>query len=144
MSKRARKYVSIREYWAAALSMLLPQAQRDELRARKAPAKSVIALFHQDHNILHAFGGPDRWWNLTPMLREAHIEKTKRDIAIVHKSRRILRKFAEPTPDPLSLLPKPRAKARIPSRPMGNHRRDGWTKSNKASKLPLPPRRTAE
>ena len=68
--KRKRKYIKLREQLAAALSMLLPQVQRDELRSKKAPAKTVIALFSPDHSVLHALGGSDRWWNLTPMLRE--------------------------------------------------------------------------
>lgn len=87
--KRLRKYVSLREKLAAALSMLLPQAQRDELREARAPAKMVISLFSPDHNILHALGGPDKWWNLTWMLREPHREKSRRDTAIVAKSARL-------------------------------------------------------
>jgi hypothetical protein len=89
-NKRPRKYVAIRENWAAALSMLLPQEARDELRARKAPAKEVIALFTPDHNILHALGGADRWWNLTPMLRGPALKaKDNRDTSIVAKSDRL-------------------------------------------------------
>src|SRR5580704_10187751 len=87
--KRARKYINLREKLAAALSMLLPQEQRDELRAAKAPAKTVIGLFDQDHAILHAFDGADRWFNLTPMLRAPHREKSRRDTSIVAKSVRI-------------------------------------------------------
>ena len=92
---RARKYISLREKLAAALSMLLPAEQRDDLRERKVSAKSVIALFDQDHNILHAFGGEDRWWNLTPLLRAAHREKARRDTSIVAKSVRIVADEAE-------------------------------------------------
>lgn len=86
---RPRKYVAIREKWAAALSMLLPQTQRDELRERKAPAKTVIGLFDQDHVVLHALGGEDRWWNFTPMLRAPHREKSRRDTSIVAKVDRL-------------------------------------------------------
>ena len=46
--KRPRKYVGIREKWAAALSMLLPQALRDELREKRVPAKTIISMFDQD------------------------------------------------------------------------------------------------
>lgn len=87
--KRARKYILLREQLAAALAMLLPTQQRDELRAAKVPAKTVIALFSPDHGILHALGGSDRWFNIYPMLREPHKEKSRRDTAIVAKVRRI-------------------------------------------------------
>lgn len=88
-TKRPRKYVAIREKWAAALSLLLPQDVRDNLRERKVPAKTVIALFDQDHVVLHAFDGPDRWWNFTPMLRAVHREKSRRDTSIVAKGDRL-------------------------------------------------------
>lgn len=122
-TKRARKYVSLREKLAAALSMLLPQEQRDELRDRKAPAKSVISLFDQDHVILHALGGEDRWWNLTPMLRAAHREKARRDTSIVAKHDRVTESEREHMaamarklvgPSPFENISKPRAG--IPSR----------------------------
>ena len=93
--KRARKYVRIREKWAAALAELLPQERRDELRQRKVPAKVVIALFHTDHNILHAFDGEDRWWNFTPLPKEVHLQKSRLDTAIVAKSKRITREQEE-------------------------------------------------
>lgn len=94
--KRARKYISLREKLAAALSMLLPQEQRDALRARKAPAKAVIACFDFDHVVLHALLGPDRWHNLTPLLRTIHRqEKSPRDTSIVAKTRRLSAKQEE-------------------------------------------------
>src|SRR5579883_1228428 len=83
--KRARKYISLREKLAAALSLLLPQELRDELRAAKVPAKSVISMFHQDHNILFALDGADKWWNLTPLLKDPHRQKSRRDTSIVAK-----------------------------------------------------------
>lgn len=116
--KRARKYISLRERLAAALSMLLPQEQRDELRASKAPAKTVIALFHTDHNILHALGGADRWWNLTPMLRQPHKEKSRRDTSIVAKVRRVSKEHQEFRRNLLkSKRRKRKSKHKIPSRP---------------------------
>jgi hypothetical protein len=93
--KRVRKYINLREQLAAALSMLLPAEQRDELRAAKVPAKTVIALFSPDHNILHAHDGSDRWWNLTPMLRAPHKEKSRRDTAIVAKVDRLAEQHAQ-------------------------------------------------
>lgn len=86
---RPRKYVAIREKWAAALSMLLPQDVRDELREKKVPAKTIISMFDQDHVIFHAWGGPDRWWNFTPMLRAPHREKSRRDTSTIAKSNRV-------------------------------------------------------
>lgn len=87
--KRARKYLRLRDRLAAALSLLLPQDQRDDLRSRKVPAKVVIALFDQDHNVLFSLGGSDKWWNLTPMLKEPHRLKSRRDTSIVAKIDRI-------------------------------------------------------
>jgi hypothetical protein len=88
-TKRPRKYVAIREKWAAALSMLLPQALRDELREKRAPAKTIISMFDQDHVVFHAWGGPDRWWNFTPLLRPAHREKSRRDKSTIAKTARV-------------------------------------------------------
>jgi hypothetical protein len=62
---------------------------RDELRAKQVPAKTIIAMFDQDHVVLHAFGGPDRWWNFTPLLRPAHREKSRRDKSIIAKTDRL-------------------------------------------------------
>lgn len=87
--KRVRKYINLRERLAAALSMLLPQELRDELRAAKVPAKQIIAMFHQDHGELYALGGADRWWNLTPLLVIVHKQKSRKDTSIVAKVRRL-------------------------------------------------------
>jgi hypothetical protein len=95
MTKRARKHIALPEKLAAALSMLLPQADRDVLRDLKVPAKQVIALFQFDHAILHARGGSDRWHNLTPLLKAPHREKSRRDTSIVAKVKRLRRKERE-------------------------------------------------
>lgn len=89
--RRQRKYVAIREKWAAALSMLLPQELRDDLREKQVPAKTIISMFDQDHVVFHAIGGDDRWWNFTPMLRAEHREKSRRDTAAIAKGRQIHR-----------------------------------------------------
>ncbi|HLH92111.1 MAG TPA: hypothetical protein VKX28_27065 [Xanthobacteraceae bacterium] len=107
--KRARKYISLREKLAAALSLLLPQELRDELRAAKVPAKSVISMFHQDHNILFALDGADKWWNLTPLLKDPHRQKSRRDTSIVAKVRRL-------TPEQEEFQRK------VLARPCGQHR----------------------
>ena len=58
MSKRPRKYVGMREKWAAALSMLLPQEVRDELRAKRVPAKTIIGMFDQGTRGFSRMGRP--------------------------------------------------------------------------------------
>jgi hypothetical protein len=90
MSRR-RKAIPLSEQLAAALACLLPQAQRDELRAAKVPAKAVIRLFSPDHIGLHCFEAKDRdkWHNLTPMLRGPHKEKSRRDTTIAAKVKRL-------------------------------------------------------
>lgn len=67
--KRRRTHIAIRELAASALADKLPQAQRDDLRARKVSARDILRLFTPDHVILHAWGGADRWWNLDMRLR---------------------------------------------------------------------------
>ena len=111
---RRRKHIPLTERLASALSLLLPQAVRDDLREQKVSAKKVIGLFDTDHNILHALDGADRWWNLTPMLRPEHREKARKDTSIVAKVRRIDKKWNEFT----ALGPKPKKpKRKWPSRP---------------------------
>ena len=91
-----RKHIPLREQLAAALALLLPQATRDFMRSIRASASAVIREFEIDHNILHAHGGPDRWWNLTPMLKPYHREKSKRDISIAAKVKRLRQKRKRP------------------------------------------------
>lgn len=86
---RKRAHIPYPERLAAALACLLPAAQRDELRRRRVPAKDVIALFHDDHIVLHAFGGADEWWNIDPKLVATHREKSRGDTAIVAKAVRV-------------------------------------------------------
>ena len=84
-----RKYIPLRERYAAALACLLPQEDRDFFRRTHSPAASVIARFEIDHITLFAFGGRDKWWNLDPKLKPAHREKSRRDTSIVAKAKRI-------------------------------------------------------
>lgn len=64
-----------------------------------------LSLFHFDHNILHETGHPDRdaFWNLTPMLIQAHRTKTKADAKVIAKGKRI-RKRDEVTQQLLAVL----------------------------------------
>lgn len=89
MSRRKRKHIPLSERLAAAYLMLLPQDVRDDLRARRAPAREIIRMFTDDHGVLHALGGADRCWNLTPRLRGPALKaKDNRDTSIVAKVRR--------------------------------------------------------
>lgn len=94
--KRARKAIAMREIAAAALSQLLPQDERDALRAAKVPAKSIIALFTPDHVILFSLGGPDRWFNITMTRRGAALKaKDARDTTIAAKTKRLASEHEE-------------------------------------------------
>lgn len=95
MSRRPRAYIPLTERLAAALACLLPQEQRDDLRARRVPAKAVAILFDVDHVVLYALGGSDAWWNLDPKIRAVHREKSRRDTSIVAKTKRLAAKTAE-------------------------------------------------
>lgn len=92
---RKRKAIRKDEYLAAALACLLPQEQRDALRAAKVPAQTVIRLFSPDHIGLHCFEDPrrDEWHNLTPILRAPHKEKSRKDCGIAAKVKRLQRQF---------------------------------------------------
>ena len=91
-----RKAISLSEQLAAALACLLPQAQRDELRHARVPAKSIRALFEMDHVVLYAHGGADTWENIDPKLKADHREKSRRDTTIAAKTKRLQRKHGVP------------------------------------------------
>lgn len=94
--KRARKHIALRERLAAALSQLLPQEQRDQLREAKVPARQVISLFTPDHNILFALAGPDEWWNITMRIRGPELKaKDNRDTSIAAKVKRVAEQHEE-------------------------------------------------
>lgn len=86
---RPRSYIPFSERLAAALVRLLPAETEKELRAARVPAATIIAMFHMDHIVLHAFDGADLWWNLEPKLVIVHQEKSRRDTSIVAKVRRL-------------------------------------------------------
>ncbi len=95
MTKRARRHISLSERYAAALACLLPAELRDLYREEKVPAATIIAQFEIDHIVLHAFDGSDLWWNLDPVLKPAHREKSRRDTSIVAKAARIDTKWKD-------------------------------------------------
>jgi hypothetical protein len=63
------------------------------LHAKKMTQRQVNSLVHWDHNILHETEHPDRnvFWNYTPRMIREHRRKTKQDLKIVAKGRRIRR-----------------------------------------------------
>lgn len=86
---RKRAHLPLTELLASALADKLPQAERDDLRARKVPAGEVIRLFTPDHIILHAWEGPDAWWNLD--MRRRGPELKRKDAADTSKAAKAIR-----------------------------------------------------
>ena len=88
-----RKHISWKTKCAATLAQLeylrRPGLNYEEVKT--LGQKRFLKRWHFDHNILHETGHPDRdeFWNLTPMHVKNHVEKTKRDAAIIAKGRRI-------------------------------------------------------
>lgn len=84
-----RKKIPLEQQLAAALACLLPQAQRDELRHARVPAKAVIRLFTMHHVEFFALGGGCEWHNLHPMTRPAHDARFAADVAAIAKVKRL-------------------------------------------------------
>jgi uncharacterized protein (DUF924 family) len=93
MSRRKRKAIPLEQKLAAALACLLPQAQRDELRHARVPAKAVIKLFTMHHLDYWTFSEDDHWSNLDPMLRAPHEARFAKDAAAIAKVKRLERQF---------------------------------------------------
>lgn len=89
--RRKRKHVNLTQKLAATLACLMPQAERDVLRAARAPAEVVLARFQFHHVVYHAppFNGSDKWWNLHPMPNKAHRERSGRDTSAIAKVKRL-------------------------------------------------------
>lgn len=83
-----RKPLSLKTKLASALLALGDIAYDD---AKQMTADQLISLYHFDHNMLYESGHPQRdmYWNITPRLIKAHRDKTRRDMKIIAKSRRI-------------------------------------------------------
>jgi hypothetical protein len=102
-----RKHISWKTKCAAAL--LDAQIARGldtswYVDAKQMTEDQFLSLFQWDHNIFHSGTrsvashesgliftplDPDVFWNLTPMLIKAHREKTKVDVKIIAKGKRI-------------------------------------------------------
>lgn len=87
-----RKHISLTTKLASALLALGHIPYED---AKEMTAAQIIALYHFDHGILHAFTQNDAFWNLTPRLIAEHRQKSRKDTGIVAKSKRITKKNEE-------------------------------------------------
>jgi hypothetical protein len=126
MAKRG--HISLTERLAAALSCILPQDVRDDLRARRVPAAEVIALFDMHHIRFHSIDCDDRWHNLHPMLRADHKARTPKDISAIAKVKRLARVTEEASRRLLAKEPgkSARPKSRWPKRKMQS--RNQWSR----------------
>lgn len=102
---KPRKALSTKTKLASALCQMLrvvdgkfvPIISHEE--ARLLSADEIISRFHFDHYpIPHAEDGPDEPWNITPRLKEEHVEKTNKvDIPRIAKNKRVARSHTEHT-----------------------------------------------
>ena len=117
-----REHIGLKTKLASALLTL---GHVDYAHAKGMTADQIISLYAWDHGILHAIEPNDSFWNLTPRLIAEHREKSKRDTAIVAKSKRLVRKEAAhrarlSAPWAMEAVKWERPKRRIPSRPFPN------------------------
>jgi hypothetical protein len=84
---RKRDHISDTEKLAAAL-VALGLIPRDDAKAMGRT--NLLSCIVWDHNIRHADGGTDDFWNLTPMLIPAHRKKTtEKDVPEMARDRDI-------------------------------------------------------
>lgn len=72
MSRRRRKPTRTDKLAAA----LLARGEVPYDDAKQMTAEQFISLYQWHHNVRHAEGGSDDYWNLEPMLIAAHRERT--------------------------------------------------------------------
>ncbi len=87
------RYIPGKQREAAFASMMLPEKERNELRAREAAAQEVLSRFDLHHIKYFSWGGSNRWHNIDPQLKADHKARTQTDIGIIAKSKRL--KLAE-------------------------------------------------
>ncbi|WP_439372970.1 hypothetical protein [Bradyrhizobium sp. DASA03120] len=118
---RRRAHISFKTKLAATLCEMLTDDGTGKLvkiipheDAVRMTEDQVLSLFRFDHGVYHAHDGSDEFWNLTPMLIQAHDRKTReRDIPQIAKTRRIEKAQAEFR---ARLLAKDRGEPKPPSR----------------------------
>ncbi len=116
--RRSRKHIPLCESLAPARACLLPQAVRDDLRARRVHHSVVNRMFTDDHIILHTWGGSDKWWNLDPRIRDASLKnKDAADTSRAAKAVRIQRVNEDFARQVLGKPPRTEPKRTIASRP---------------------------
>lgn len=83
-----RKHISWKTRYASAMLMLYPDMYE---HAKLMGESNFASLFQDDHNILHETNHPsrDEFWNLTQRFIAEHREKTRQDLKIIAKGRRI-------------------------------------------------------
>lgn len=83
-----RKHISWKTKCASALLFASPMMYDD---AKNMTEDQFLSLFEWDHNMFVSSGHEDidKFWNLTPLFRKAHREKTKQDAKIIAKGKRI-------------------------------------------------------
>ena len=79
----ARKHTSWKTKYASAL-LALGHIPYDD--AKLMTEDQIISLYQLDH----------KYWNLTPMLIKEHREKTKRDVKVIAKGKRLREKHRTP------------------------------------------------
>lgn len=90
MSKRRRCFNRSEKLAAAYLALgLVP-----EPLASTGSAEEIIRQVEGDHNVLHCLGGDTRPQNCNLLPRLAHREKSRRDIAVAAKVKRIADQWA--------------------------------------------------
>jgi|SRR6516225_8265834 hypothetical protein len=84
-----RKHISLKTKLASAL-LALGHIPYDD--AKRMTAEQLISLYQFDHGILHALGGTDDYWNLTPKMIVEHRQKSRKDTKAVAKVKRLIHK----------------------------------------------------
>ena len=114
-----RKTISLKSKLAAALAMLLPEAQRNQLRAERCRPEMVTRRFDWHHGKFYALEPDDHWSNLTPLLKELHRERTRSDLKVIAKVKRLEQAHEEFRKRMLiTARPKPKPKSKWPKRPL--------------------------
>jgi hypothetical protein len=129
-----RKSIPLETKLAAALAMLLPQEEMDQLRRERAPAKMVLSRFHFHHGAFHALTRDDHWSNLTPMLKADHQQRTRTDLSTIAKIKRLEREHEDFRRRVLGVVKRAKeiksrwmSKRKIPHRPkISRSRRRPW------------------
>lgn len=94
--RRKRERIPLIEKLAAALRCMMVEEDGKLVPAipyeiaKQMTAEQVLSLFAWDHGILHADGGPDLHWNLTPrFIAEHRLKSAKVDVPAFYKGERL-------------------------------------------------------